>query len=71
MASNPGVTGRFFGALATASINVKAIAQGSSERNISVIIDQKDAKVRIAHSSCVIYMMCIHGYYWLCINVLD
>lgn len=30
-------------ALATANINIKAIAQGSSEYNITVLIDQADA----------------------------
>ena len=30
-------------ALATANINIKAIAQGSSEYNITVLIDQSDA----------------------------
>ncbi|MBN8899829.1 MAG: aspartate kinase, partial [Rhodospirillales bacterium] len=39
-----GVAGQFFGALASSRINVRAIAQGSSERNISVVIDRVDAK---------------------------
>jgi aspartokinase/homoserine dehydrogenase 1 len=43
MAGIPGVAGSFFGALGKASVNVRAIAQGSSERNISVVIDGKDA----------------------------
>ena len=37
-----GVAGRVFGALADAGVNVQAIAQGSSERNISAIIAQAD-----------------------------
>ena len=37
-----GVAGRVFGALADAGVNVQAIAQGSSERNISAIIAQSD-----------------------------
>lgn len=44
MAETPGVSGRFFGALGKAGINIRAVAQGSSERNISVVIDQRDAQ---------------------------
>jgi aspartokinase/homoserine dehydrogenase 1 len=42
MAGTPGLAGKFFGALGRAGINVRAIAQGSSERNISVVIDGRD-----------------------------
>lgn len=42
MVGEPGVAGKFFGTLAKASINIKTIAQGSSERNISVVINRKD-----------------------------
>lgn len=42
MIGNPGVAGKFFDTLAKASINIRAIAQGSSERNISVVIERKD-----------------------------
>jgi aspartokinase/homoserine dehydrogenase 1 len=41
MAGTPGVAADVFGALAGAGVNVRAIAQGSSERNISVVIDGK------------------------------
>jgi aspartokinase/homoserine dehydrogenase 1 len=37
-----GIAGKFFGALASADINVVAISQGSSERSISAVIDGKD-----------------------------
>ena len=37
-----GVAGRVFASLADAGVNVQAIAQGSSERNISAIIAQSD-----------------------------
>ena len=37
-----GVAGRVFAALADAGVNIQAIAQGSSERNISAIIAQSD-----------------------------
>lgn len=38
----PGMSGRLFNALGRNGVNVRAIAQGSSEYNISVIVDQKD-----------------------------
>lgn len=37
-----GVAGTFFGALAAVGVNIVAIAQGSSERNISVVINEGD-----------------------------
>jgi aspartokinase/homoserine dehydrogenase 1 len=43
MAGIPGVAARLFSALARAGVNVRAIAQGSSERNISVAVDAVDA----------------------------
>jgi len=53
MAGLPGVAGRFFGTLGRAGINVRAIAQGASERNISAVVDTEDAAraVRAVHSS--------------------
>ncbi len=39
----PGVSGKVFNALGSAGVNVHAIAQGASERNISVVVDGKDA----------------------------
>lgn len=42
MVGNPGVAGKFFDTLAKAFVNIKSIAQGSSERNISAVIDRKD-----------------------------
>ena len=39
MAGMPGVAGKVFNALGTANVNVRAIAQGASERNISVVVD--------------------------------
>ena len=52
MAGLPGVSGKVFNALGSASVNVHAIAQGASERNISVVVDQKDATraLRAVHS---------------------
>ena len=43
MAGTPGIAARVFSALATARINVVAIAQGSSERNISFAVNAGDA----------------------------
>ncbi len=42
MRQTPGMSGRLFHALGRNGINVRAIAQGSSEYNISVIIRQED-----------------------------
>lgn len=52
MAGTPGVAARFFGTLGRAGINIRAIAQGSSERNISVVVDSDEATraLRAAHS---------------------
>jgi aspartokinase/homoserine dehydrogenase 1 len=52
MAGSPGIAAKFFGTLGRAGINIRAIAQGSSERNISVVVDSDDAirALRAAHS---------------------
>lgn len=52
MAGTPGVAARFFGTLGRAGINIRAIAQGSSERNISAVVDSADATraLRAVHS---------------------
>jgi bifunctional aspartokinase / homoserine dehydrogenase 1 len=39
MKGHPGVSGKLFGALGRHNININAIAQGASERNISCVID--------------------------------
>ena len=53
MAGVPGSAGRFFRTLGNAGINVRAIAQGASERNISAVIASQDATraLRAVHSS--------------------
>jgi len=43
MVETPGIAARVFSALAEAEINVIAIAQGSSELNLSLVVDGKDA----------------------------
>ena len=52
MEGTPGIAARFFGTLGRAGINVRAIAQGSSERNISAVVDAAEATkaLRAAHS---------------------
>jgi aspartokinase/homoserine dehydrogenase 1 len=39
MAGTPGIAAKLFNALGASGVNVRAIAQGASERNISVVID--------------------------------
>jgi aspartokinase/homoserine dehydrogenase 1 len=43
MAGTPGVAAKVFNALGTSGVNVRAIAQGASERNISVVVDGRGA----------------------------
>jgi bifunctional aspartokinase / homoserine dehydrogenase 1 len=40
----PGIAGKTFSAVAQANVNVAAIAQGSSELNISLVVEQADAR---------------------------
>jgi aspartokinase/homoserine dehydrogenase 1 len=56
MANHPGIAGQLFTALGRAGVNIKAIAQGSSERNISFVVDKNQSKLalRAAHSSLFI-----------------
>ncbi|PRB03906.1 bifunctional aspartate kinase/homoserine dehydrogenase I [Chryseobacterium sp. MYb7] len=44
MKSRSGVSAKMFGCLGNNGINIRAIAQGSSERNISIVISEKDSK---------------------------
>jgi aspartokinase/homoserine dehydrogenase 1 len=44
MRGRPGISGKLFSALGNAGVNVLAIAQGSSERNISFVISEADTK---------------------------
>lgn len=52
MAGRPGVAARFLATLARAHVNLRAIAQGASERNISVAISSADETkaLRAAHA---------------------
>lgn len=47
MKSHPGVSGKMFGELGRNGINVRAIAQGSSEKNITAVIATKDVRKAI------------------------
>ncbi|MCI4568277.1 bifunctional aspartate kinase/homoserine dehydrogenase I [Lysobacter sp. CFH 32150] len=53
MVGTPGVSARLFAGLAQARVNIRAIAQGASERNISVAIAAGDATrgLRAAHTA--------------------
>ncbi len=42
MKSHQGLSGKMFSTLGKNNVNVRAIAQGASERNISAVIDKKD-----------------------------
>jgi aspartokinase/homoserine dehydrogenase 1 len=42
MKGRPGVAGKVFGSLGRQNINISAIAQGASERNISCVIDESE-----------------------------
>uniref|UniRef100_A0A2C9WH31 aspartate kinase n=1 Tax=Manihot esculenta TaxID=3983 RepID=A0A2C9WH31_MANES len=52
MASTPGVSATLFNALAKANINVRAIAQGCSEYNVTVVVKREDCTraLRAVHS---------------------
>ncbi len=43
MAGMPGIAGKVFSALGVANVNVRAIAQGASERNISAVVEGRQA----------------------------
>ena len=47
MKSHPGISGKMFGAIGRNGVNVRAIAQGSSERNITAVVSTHDVKKAI------------------------
>ena len=53
MKSHTGIAGRMFNALGRNGINIRAIAQGSSERNISAVVSYTDIKkaVNVLHEA--------------------
>ncbi len=50
------VSGCFFSALGNASVNVIAIAQGSNERNVSCVVDEKDSTIAVqaVHAALIV-----------------
>ncbi|KAF5479378.1 hypothetical protein F2P56_000209 [Juglans regia] len=56
MASTPGVSASLFNALAKANINVRAIAQGCSEYNITVVVKRED---------CIKALKAVHSRFYL------
>lgn len=44
MKNHQGLSGKMFSTLGKNNVNIRAIAQGASERNISAVIDKKDVK---------------------------
>ncbi len=53
MKNHTGISGKMFGALGRNGINIRAIAQGSSEKNISTVIKTADVKkaVNVLHEA--------------------
>lgn len=51
MKNRSGISSKMFGCLGNNGINIRAIAQGSSERNISIVVSEKDTKkaVNVLH----------------------
>ena len=56
MAHQVGLAARLFGCLAEAGINIELMAQGASEINMSVVIDQKDEEkaIKAIHSKLLV-----------------
>jgi len=53
MAMNSGVSATFMNSLAKANVNIRVIAQGSSERQVAVVVENKDTSraLRAAHQA--------------------
>ncbi len=51
MAGSPGIAGQVFTALGQAGVNIRMISQGSSEANISFVVNKEDASkaVKVLH----------------------
>lgn len=67
MAGTPGISARLFGSLGAQGVNVLAIAQGASERSISVAVEEEDARraVRGVHTSFGLTRV-LHVMLWGC-----
>ncbi len=55
MVGRPGIAGKIFSSMGGEAINILAIAQGSSERNISIIVNEcdKDRAINVIHSAII------------------
>jgi aspartokinase/homoserine dehydrogenase 1 len=53
MRGTPGISGRLFSALGDEGVNILAIAQGSSETNISFVVEreQEQRALRVVHQA--------------------
>lgn len=51
MKNHQGLSGKMFSTLGKNNVNIRAIAQGASERNISVVINEKDVKKASEYAS--------------------
>jgi aspartokinase len=49
MRKQPGTAGKVLSVLGKANINIIAIAQGSSERNISLVLDESQVPSAVRH----------------------
>ncbi len=56
MREKVGIAARFFESIGNAGVNIKAISQGSSERNISVVIDEKDGSKALQAAHAAFYL---------------
>jgi aspartate kinase len=54
MRHTPGIAGRVFTALGDHQVNVIAIAQGSSECSISIVVDAADTAAAVGHIHALI-----------------
>lgn len=52
----PGVSSRLFGSLSRVGVSVRAVAQGSSEHNISIVVDSKDESRALRASHAAFYL---------------
>jgi bifunctional aspartokinase / homoserine dehydrogenase 1 len=59
MRGTPGIAGRIFSALGSGHVNVRAIAQGSSECGISLVVAGEDTAAAVSH----IHELILTGHY--------
>ena len=63
MRGTPGLAGRVFTAISREEVNIIAIAQGSSELTIGIIVrvDKLDRAVRAVHEECQLARSCVRS----------